>query len=523
MKTNGNNIKPDWTGGTPQTRDFFFALLCGILFFLSFPRFGFGVIAWIALVPLFVALNNVSSLSRALLLGWTAGMAAYIGMLYWIAHVVVNYGYLPLVLGVILTILLAGYLSVYFALFAAGIVYFRGKAPLYFAAPVLWICLEHLKSGLFTGFPWENLGYSQFSNLLFIQMADITGVPGLSFLIVLLNVAFFTLLRERSKKSLALALAVFLIWSGVYAYGAMRIREIRQSMGNARSMDVSLIQGNIEQAVKWNQDFQTETIRIYEELSLRGAKAPGTLIVWPETAVPFNFQEPGVLRARVRQLPSQTKSWLLFGSVSYAAAPAGTDYFNSAFLLSPGGDLAGKYDKVHLVPYGEYVPLRTLFPFVSSLASGIGDFAAGEGYSPLRMDEKKIGVLICYEGILPQAARRYKNAAADVLVNITNDAWFGRTSAPYQHLSMSVFRAVETRLCLARAANTGISALVDPTGRILAQTKLFERDAVTGRIPLMQTPTLYARYGDWFVWAGFIGLAGLFLWSLTRRKRNVRR
>ncbi len=523
MKINDKTINRDWTGGMPWGRDYFFALLCGVLYFMSFPKFGFGVIAWIALVPLFVALNNVSSLSRALVLGWTAGITAHIGMLYWIAHVVVNYGYLPLVLGVILTVLLAGYLSVYFALFAAGIVYFRGRAPLYLAAPVLWICLEYLKSSLFTGFPWENLGYSQFSNLLFIQTADITGVSGLSFLIVLLNAAFFTLLTERSKKSLALALAVFLIWSGVYAYGAMRIREIRRSMENARSMDVSLIQGNIDQSVKWNENFQTETIRIYEELSLSGANAPGSLVVWPETAVPFSYQEPGDLQARVRQLPSQTKSWLLFGSISYVAAPAGTDYFNSAFLLSPGGDLAGKYDKVHLVPYGEYVPLRTLFPFVSSLASGIGDFAAGKGYSPLRMGEKKIGVLICYEGILPRAARRYKNAAADVLVNITNDAWFGKTSAPYQHLSMSVFRAVETRLCLVRAANTGISALVDPTGKILAQTKLFEQDQITGRIPLIQTPTFYARYGDWFVWAGFIGLAGLFLWSLTRRERNVRR
>ena len=523
MKTNGKNINRDLSGKTTWSRDLFFALLCGILFFLSFPKFGLGVIAWIALVPLFVALNNVSSLRRALLLGWTAGIAAHIGMLYWITHVVVNYGYLPLYLGVILMVLLAGYLSVYFALFAAGIVYFRGKAPLYLAAPILWICLEYLKSCLFTGFPWENLGYSQFSNLLFIQMADITGVSGLSFLIVLLNVVFFTLLTERSKKALALALAVFLLWSGVYAYGALRIGYIRQIMENAQGMDVSLIQGNIDQSVKWNENFQAETVRIYEELSLRGPDTPGALVVWPETAVPFNFQEPGVLQARVSRLPLRTKSWLLFGSMSYAAGQAGTDYFNSAYLLSPEGDLRGKYDKVHLVPYGEYVPLRTLFPFVSSLASGIGDFATGKGFCPLRMDERKIGVLICYEGILPQAARQYKNAAADVLVNITNDAWFGRTSAPYQHLSMSVFRAVETRLSLVRAANTGISALVDPTGRILAQTGLFERDKIAGRIPLIQTPTFYASYGDWFVGAGFIGLAGLFLWGLTRRKRNVRR
>ena len=521
MKNNGTNINRNRTGKMPASRDLFFALLCGLLYFLSFPKFGFGIVAWIALVPLFIALNNASSLSRALVLGWAAGITAHIGLLYWISHVVVNYGYLPMSLGVILTILLAGYLSVYFALFAAGIVYFRGRVPLLLAAPVLWVCLEHVKSVLFTGFPWENLGYSQHANLLFIQTADITGVPGLSFLIVLLNVVIFTLLTQKSKKSLAAALAVFLLWSGVYAYGALRLRQIQESMNHAERMDVSLIQGNIDQAVKWNENFQAETIRIYEELSLRKAMAPEGLVVWPETAVPFSFQEPGVLQERVSRLPSKTKSWLLFGSISYAAGSAGTDYFNSAFLLSPKGELRGKYDKVHLVPYGEYVPLRKLFPFVGSLASGIGDFAAGKGFAPLRMDSQKIGVMICYEGILPEAARRYKNAGAGLLLNITNDAWFGRTSAPYQHLSMSVFRAVETRLCLARAANTGISAIVDPTGRILARTGLFEPDQINGRIPMIQTPTVYAEYGDWSVWACFAGLAGLFIWSLKRREKNV--
>lgn len=521
MKNNGTTINRNGTGGMQASRDLFFALLCGLLYFLSFPKFGFGIIAWIALVPLFIALHNVSSLSRALLLGWAAGITAHIGLLYWISHVVVNYGYLPLYLGVILTILLAGYVSIYFALFAAGIVYFRGKVPLVVAAPVLWVCLEYGKSVLFTGFPWENLGYSQHANLLFLQTADVAGVPGLSFLIVLLNIVIFTVLTQKSKKALAAALAVFLLWSGVYAYGALRLRQIHDSMIHAERMDVSLIQGNIDQAVKWNENFQAETIRIYEELSLRRAMTPEGLVVWPETAVPFSFQDPGALQERVSRLPSQTKSWLLFGSMSYDAGGKNPRYFNSAYLLSPEGDLRGKYDKVHLVPYGEYVPLRKLFPFVESLASGIGDFTAGEGFTPLQMNGRKIGVMICYEGILPEAARRYKNAGAGLLVNITNDAWFGRTSAPYQHLSMSVFRAVETRLPLVRAANTGVSAIVDPTGRILARTGLFEADQITGRIPMIQTPTFYARYGDWLVWACFAGLAGLFFWSLTRRKKNV--
>ena len=178
----------------------FFALLCGVLLFLSFPKFGLGFIAWIAFVPLFIALRNVVSLRQALLLGFIAGLAAHIGMIYWITYVVVNYGHLPVFLGVMLMLLLAAYLSIFVALFAAGTVYLKGYLPLYLAAPVLWICLEYLKSHLFTGFPWENLGYSQHQNIFFIQMADITGVHGLSFLIILLNATFYQIITERSEE-----------------------------------------------------------------------------------------------------------------------------------------------------------------------------------------------------------------------------------------------------------------------------------------------------------------------------------
>lgn len=497
----------------------FFALLSGILLFLSFPKFGLGFIAWIAFVPLLIALRDVASLRRALLLGGIAGLTAGIGILYWITYVVVNYGNLSLVLGVSIMLLLACYLSLYIALFASGLVYLRGKAPLALVAPVLWICLEYVKSHLFTGFPWENLGYSQFNNLFFIQIADIAGVYGLSFLILLLNVAFYEIITERSKKSFALAVLVFMVWSGVYTYGVMRINQIDKALKDAPKMEVSLIQGNIDQSIKWNEKFQKETLNIYEELSLRHSMASGGLIVWPETAAPFNFQDQNDLQRRVSELPIKTNSWFLFGSVSYADGGKSTDYFNSAYLLSPRGDIAGKYDKVHLVPYGEYVPLKTLFPFISRLTEGIGDFAEGKGFYPLDMGGRKIGVLICYEGILPEAARMYKNTAAELLVNITNDAWFGTTSAPYQHLSMSIFRAVETRLYLVRAANTGISAIVDPTGKVIAKTEIFKKDEIRGSIKFIAVPTIYARYGDVLVWACFIGLAVLFLWRFKGRKQ----
>lgn len=523
MKHNRTKTISDISDGKLSGYSIFFAVFSGILLFLSFPKFGLGFIAWIAFVPLFMALRDAATIRRALFLGWIAGLTACVGILYWITYVVVNYGHLPLYLGVTLMLLLACYLSLYFALFAAGIVYLRRRVPLYLTAPVLWVCLEYLKSKLLTGFPWENLGYSQFNNIFFIQIADVAGVFGLSFLIILLNTAFFKIISEKSKKSFILAAIVFLVWTGTYTYGVLRIHQIDEALKDAPGMDVSLIQGNIDQSIKWNENFQKETIDIYEELSLRQPSVQGGLMVWPETAVPFNFQNETDLKGRVRDLSVKTKKWFIFGSMSYATGSNSTDYFNSAYLLSPQGDVSGKYDKVHLVPYGEYVPLRRVFPFISSLAAGIGDFATGKGFYPLDMGARKIGVLICYEGILPEAGRMYKSAGADLLVNMTNDAWFGETSAPYQHLSMSIFRAVETRLYLVRAANTGISAIIDPTGKILTKTEIFKKAEIHGSVKFIKLPTFYARYGDWLVGVSFIGLVVFFLWSLKGRLGNVRR
>ncbi|MFO7570756.1 MAG: apolipoprotein N-acyltransferase [Smithellaceae bacterium] len=500
----------------------FFALLSGFLIFLSFPKHGLGFISWVAFVPLFIALRHALTIRRALLLGFITGFTAHVGLIYWIALVVVNYGYLPVWQGVTVMFLLAAYLGIYIAVFAAGVVFFRQKAPLFLVAPVLWVCLEYLKSHLLTGFPWANLGYSQYLNPPLIQLADVGGVFILSFMILLLNVAFFEVITRRARQTYALAFCVLIIWAGAYAYGVFKIRQVDRALAEAPSMNVSLIQGNIDQSVKWNPANQEKTLNIYEELSSRQPPSETGLIVWPETAVPFLYQDPGTLQARVRELPVATKSWLLFGSMSYASQGQNADYFNSAYLLSPDGETSGKYDKVHLVPYGEYVPLRNVFPFINALTAGIGDFAEGAGYNVLTMGEKKIGVLICYEAILPDAVRHYKRKGAELLVNITNDAWFGQTSAPYQHLSMAVFRSVESRLYLVRAANTGVSAIVDPKGRVTAKTEIFTSDALAGSVQFPAMPTIYAKYGDWFVWMNYFLLIGMILLRMIWRSKHVR-
>jgi apolipoprotein N-acyltransferase len=497
----------------------FLATASGVLLFLSFPKYGSGFLAFIALIPLFLAIREATSIRHGLLLGFITGLVCHIGLIYWIAYVVVNYGYLPVYLGIVLMLLLSCYLSLYLALFAAAIVLFRRNIGLYILAPVLWVCLEYCKSYLFTGFPWENLGYSQYLNKNLIQFADIAGVYGLSFLIVLVNAAFFEVLAEKSKKKLLSAAVVILIIAGVLIYGVQRTKQVDKALQNVAAMEVLLIQGNIDQSIKWNEYFQKETINIYEQLSLQNAPVKGGLIVWPETALPFNYQDANLLQKQVRDIALKTNSWFIFGSTSYENVPNDTNYYNSSYVLSPDGEIKGKYNKVHLVPYGEYVPLRNIFPFIKKLTAGMGDFSAGTGYQPLTIDNKKIGILICYEGILPFAGRSYKREGAELLINITNDAWFGSTSAPFQHFSMAVFRAVETRLYLVRAANTGISAVISPQGQIIARTNIFEKAAIKGNIKFSKIQTIYVKYGDALVFVCF-GLIVFFFAMILFKGRE---
>jgi len=504
------------------------ALGSGLLLILSFPKFGVGLTAWISLLPLLYALRGKNSL-QGLLLGVTAGFTAHIGIMYWITCVVVEYGYLPYPVGIAAMLLLSLYLSVYTGLFAALLVFSRRRGlPFWVAAPVLWVVLEYGKSQLLTGFPWENLGYSQYLYLPVIQIADVAGVYGVSFLIVFVNAIlyelFFVATEKRSKA--ARIIAVLAVPALVCTYGVFRLQELEAAVKTAPSLTARIAQGNIDQSVKWDPRYQRETIAAYADLSAP-APAAGSdrpeLIVWPETAFPSFFQDINDLHRDVAGLARSAASWLLFGSPAYTYRGGELVLFNSAFLLAPDGTIAGRYDKVHLVPYGEYVPWRRFFPFINKLVAGIGDFGVGPGYHPLSLSDRRLGVLICYEGIFPEAARDYKRGGAEFLINITNDAWFGRTSAPYQHLSMTVFRAVENRLDVIRAANTGISALIDATGRIGERKELFQRGRLDVKIHFYGRDTFYATHGDLLVYLSFTAIIIYLLTINIRRFGHVGR
>jgi len=289
------------------------------------------------------------------------------------------------------------------------------------------------------------------------------------------------------------------------------------------SLKIGLIQGNIDQSIKWDESFQKETLKIYEKLSSRVAEGKPDLIIWPETATPFFFQDAKEYQPFILDIPKKTNAFLLFGTPSYKIEKGKINHYNSAYLISTSGELNGRYDKIHLVPFGEYVPMQNLLFFIGSLGEGIGDFKSGKEIFNFPLPQGKFGVLICFEIIFPDLCRKFVKDGADFLVTITNDAWFGRTSAPYQHFSIATFRAIENRVFIARAANTGISGFIDPKGRILKQGAIFTEEAMNGTIRLSNEKTFYTLYGDVFAWI-CSGFSILFLaYVLLPKPKKVHR
>lgn len=492
------------------------------LLVLGFPTYDIGALAFVALVPLLLAIRGEPP-ARAFCWGWLAGLLFYLGSISWVTKTMTAYGGLSAPVSALVLLALASYLALYVGLFSLGASRSIGIAwPIdLLAPPALWVGLEYLRTYALTGFPWALLGYTQYRNEWLLPVATVTGVYGLSFLVVLVNSALVQL-GSRSKGSLRImvlagAVAMALVWSP-------RLLSPGPEAGDPRDeIEVALVQGNVDQALKWNPTMQGATIDLYRRLSLEAATKTPALIVWPETAAPFFLRYEPALRGRVLDIAAETGSYLMVGSpdVEPAAVSGGGErYRNSAFLISPERELLGKYDKIHMVPFGEYVPLKSVLSFVHKLAHGIGDFEPGQSYTVFHLPRGRFGATICYEVIFPDQVRRYVKEGADFLVNITNDAWFGRSAAPAQHLAMAALRAAENRRYLIRAANTGISAIVDPTGRILKASEIFVPAVVSGRIRLQRGETFYTRLGDLFAWLCVAFIFSVFVaergWSGAR-------
>lgn len=481
-------------------------VISGILLALSFPMMDLSFLGWVALVPLIYSVKGKPQLT-AFREGFIAGMVFFLASIYWVINTMYNYGGLNMFISLLLLVALSCYLALYIGAFAWGLSIVGGKsqAATIAFAPAFWVTLELLRNYLLSGFPWNLLGYSQHKYLPIIQVADITGVYGVSALCVLGSAAAAYMLALRGTKPApyrlaAPALAVALI-AAALSYGHYRLKHPPHPDG---SMKVALIQGNIEQFHKWDPAFQDEVFDTYKQLTWKAVKDRPDLIAWPETATPFYFQD-AARGPELKEFVKATGTYLLTGSPTLQVLgdedrPRYMEY-NSAYLISPAGETSGRYDKMHLVPFGEYVPLAKLLPFVSKMVSGIGDFGSGKSYTVLDAGKGRFGTAICFEVIFPELVRHFALGGADFLVSITNDAWFGRSAAPYQHFNMAVMRAVENRRALIRIANTGVTGIILPTGEVAARTGIFTACSVEGEIPLVKELSFYTTRGDVFAYA----------------------
>jgi apolipoprotein N-acyltransferase len=479
-------------------------VLSGVLLALSFPKFGHGAVAWVALAPLLIALARGPSGRQAVRLGYITGAVSSLGIVYWTSLVVVQFGGLGLPAGLgamaVLCIALGAFPALVAWAVAAAVRAFGARAVL--AAPCVWVAVELLRARAVGNFAWCLLGYSQHTNLPVIQLARYTAVYGVSFLVALVAavLAYVAVEKNPARRRLA-GLVVAALMAAVWGHGAWRLGQPEPS---GPRMRVGLVQASVLQEDKWDPDQAWDNVDRHLDLTRRATAQGARLVVWPESAVPFYYDETPEVAALLDETARFERAYILFGNDD---RETGTETYRAwvgAKMLDPAGRVVYRYHKVRLVPFGEYVPLQPLLTvggrYTARLVRQVADFTPGQDYSLGLVDGHRVGAFICYEAIFPDLVRQFAAGGAELLVNVTNDGWYGRTSAPHQHLAMALFRAVENEKYLVRAANTGISAVVDTRGRIVARTRLFEPTTLVRDVPLLTGTTFYARHGDVFAW-----------------------
>ncbi len=501
----------------------FLSVLGGLLLSAAFPKPALFYLAWAALVPLLLAIREKTG-KQAFALGYVFGFVHSLTCLYWIDYAVYHFGGFSLALSGLILVLLCAMMALYPALFALAAQKFDSFPVLYvFGLPFLWVSLEWLRAHAVTGFPWSNLGYTQTPFNHLIQVADITGVYGLSFLVVLGSTVISGFIRKFCRRTGPVVLAGLI--GCVLVYGFFRCDQIERLEHLQAPVNVAVVQGNISQDKKWDGASLDDTIQTYGRLSLQAAKsAPAPdILVWPESAMPFYYGLNRKLSLKVDEVVKSTGKPLLLGSLGVAPSGGKVHLLNSAYLLDSKAELLGSYAKQHLVPFGEYVPWMGLFSFAQNASVGPVDFVSGKNPGPLIFKGLPLGVLICYEAIFPNIARQTVGRGAELLLNITNDAWYGDTSGPYQHLEISRWRAIECRVPLARAANTGMSAIFDATGRECGRLPLDTGGFLTRTVYPMSYLSFYVKYGDLFAWLCVFVSLGSIIFRLRRGKLRSRK
>jgi len=501
-----------------------------VVTFLCFPHplgervLDLGIaLAWLAPALLLRGLLGLAP-RRAALLGLAAGTAAHAAILHWLSIVTVVYGHAPFLAGLAAPLGLGLYLGVFPALFGAGMAWLgRAGQGHPWSAACWWTALDHLRSFALSGFPWATLGYAQHENTALLGLAPYTGVYGLSFVSVLGSAAALHAvgaLRASRRPALGATLGALAVLA---AHAAGLALATDADAGSSR-VRVAVLQGNVDQGVKWSRAWSERILARYEALAREAAAAGAELVVWPESSVPGLIDRDPELRRRLAELARETGATQLLGVVGLEldVRTRRPIFSDSAVALDARGEFGRRYDKSHLVPFGEYVPLRGVIGgLVSAVARGVASdhVTPGPGPRPVWLSlpargaaRLPVGVPICYELLFPDLVRRMVDQGAELLLAITNDAWYGRTGAPYQFLAMTAVRSAETRVWTARAANTGVSAIIDARGRVRQQTRIFERGVLVADVPLRPAPlggSFYTRHGDVFAAGCWLASAGL--------------
>ncbi len=484
-------------------KEYLFITVSVVLLVLPYHFAELWPLAFFAFVPYFLAVSGKSP-SEAFKSSYLLGFLVSAGIGYWLA-LVNEFGFIFLVV----------YLALYFGVFGyltAAFIASRDLKGIVYAS-ALWVALEYVRGWLFGGLPWAILSYSQWKNVYFIQAADWVGAFGVSYLVMLINLSLFRLLVSKKRARVAMLLLAGILLP--YLYGAMTLQRMdaaaaRPGTPQERRLRVSVVQGNIPQDQKWNAKIKSIIFEKYKRLTFMAAIEKADLIVWPETSFPGYLEDEPLMAARLRSMIRQSKADVLVGAPTMGNLDEGLKFFNSAVLYGAGGEEKKRYHKSHLVPFGEYIPFEPLFGILREFVE-IGHFSAGEERtifiaeshhepSPVKA---RFATLICFEDIFPALVRDFSDQGVDFLVNITNDAWFGKTAAPYQHAAASVFRAVENRLPMIRAANTGLSCVISPEGRVLATVRdrgeeIFVTGQTSYELLLRKNQSFYTRFGDLF-------------------------
>ncbi len=508
------------------------AVSSGILQILVFPRPGLTFLCWVALAPLIYAILRAREVDATVLLesqspsflipatpkqgfalGWASGVIWYLGTCYWVFHVMHLYGRLNPIISFVLLILFALYLGLNHGIFGALLAW-AGQARAGFSrralvlAPFLWVTVELIRTYLF-GFPWDLLGTAQVDNVPLSRVATVTGVYGLSFEIALVNTVFaatFLVHKTRRRAMIAAALVSSI---------ALQTEQFVKFDSAATDSQALLVQQNVPIREEWSYQEYDKLLSELSAISVPAAQAKGDsgLIVWPESPAPFFLSDPQFVNA-IGDMAKRANAYVIAGSIGVRSEQKNPRerIFNSAALVSPQGPVVSRYDKVHLVPFGEYIPFANVLTFAKSLTAEVGNFVAGNDRVPLTLDGHRVGVFICYESVFPGEVRQFAERGAEVFVNISNDGWFGETGAPWQHLNMARMRAIENDRWLLRGTNSGITAAIDPLGRVVQQLPRNQRSVLQAAYGRETGTTFYTRNGDWFpILCAIISIIGLFV------------